>query len=377
MKKSRVPRRNARNDGRIRVSTPIHLLSLCDLAPLRETERISKAKPLRETPPHTASRKPEAKVGVIIGRTGRDWTGRGSVWTEMFKKGSSVLFGPLHLRPTVPLRRFSETMIARDSHFLFEQESGEVTSLARSCWIASAFSERSPNKITPNEDAVAILPLDEETAVFAIADGCGGMRGGEVAASLSLRCLADSVALCRDNPQQLRTAILDGIELANHTVQDLKIGAACTIAVAEFHQGWIRTYHVGDSTILLATNRGRVRYQSICHSPVGFAVEAGFLEPNQAMHHEDRHLVSNVVGDPRMRIEMGPRIEMGVKDTLVIASDGLFDNLTVEEVVERIRKGRLAGSLHSLTADARSRMRTDSDEPSKPDDLSVVCVRRV
>lgn len=313
--------------------------------------------------------------GCIIDRIGEDWNEIGGVWAEKLKNGSSDSFSPVHLRPNANLNP-RETMIARESHFLFEQESGEVTSLSRSCWVASAFSERCPTKLTPNEDAVAILPINDEAAVFAIADGCGGMRGGEVAASLTLRCLADSVALCGENPKHLRTAILDGIELANHTVQDLKIGAACTIAVVEYHQGWIRTYHVGDSTILLSTNRGRVRYQSICHSPIGFAVEAGFLEPNQAMHHEDRHIVSNVVGDPRMRIEIGPRIEMGAKDTLVIASDGLFDNLTADEVVEFMRKGRLARSLHSLISAARTRMRTDSDEPSKPDDLSVVCVRR-
>ncbi len=76
-----------------------------------------------------------------------------------------------------------------ENHFLFQQELGAVTSLARSCWVASVFSQRSPEKETPNEDATVVIPLDEETAVFAVADGCGGQRGGEIASSLALKCL--------------------------------------------------------------------------------------------------------------------------------------------------------------------------------------------
>lgn len=242
--------------------------------------------------------------------------------------------------------------------------------------MASVFSERSPVKDSPNEDALAVFPIDDETAVFAVTDGCGGMRGGEIAASLTLRCLADALSERKNDPSRLRSAILDGIEFANSAVQDLKIGAACTVSVAEFHKGWVRTYHVGDSTILLTTNRGRVRYQSISHSPVGFAVESGLLPARMAMQHADRHLVSNVVGDSRMRIEMGPRMEMQARDTLVIASDGLFDNLSCSDVVNHIRKGRLATSLESLINDAGQRMHKRFNRLAKPDDLSVIAVRR-
>lgn len=266
--------------------------------------------------------------------------------------------------------------VSTDNLMLLQTECGEVTSLARSCWVAAVFSQRSPAKQTPNEDATIAIPLSEETAVFAIADGCGGMRGGEQASSIALECLAEAVDRRRESPNDLRAAILDGIESANQKIADLKIGAACTIAVAEFHRGTIRTYHVGDSMILLTSNRGTLRHQSICHSPVGFAVESGFLEPSQAMHHEERHIVSNVVGSASMRIEIGPTMVMSPRDTLLIASDGLFDNLLTEEVVETIRKGRLATSLQSLTRFALQRMCEDSDQPSKPDDLSVIAIRR-
>lgn len=271
--------------------------------------------------------------------------------------------------------------VSAENHFLFQQECGEVTSLSRHCWIASVFSQRSPTKSTPNEDATAVISIDEETAVFAVADGCGGMRGGEQASSVAIHCLAESLSgVSRGSESmggEIRMAILEGIENANRSIQNLRIGAACTLAVAEFHRGVVRTYHVGDSVLLLMSNRGKIRYQSICHSPVGFAVEAGFLEPCQAMHHEERHVVSNIVGDPRMRIEMGPTLEMATRDTLLLASDGLFDNLTTGEVVSGMRTGRLASKLKNLTDLALARMaESTKDLPSKPDDLSVIGIRR-
>ena len=63
------------------------------------------------------------------------------------------------------------------------------------------------------------------------------------------------------------------------------------------------------------------------------------------MHHSQRHVVSNVIGSPDMRIEIGSAIEMDLRDTLVLASDGLSDNLHVTEIVEYVRKGPLEQGL--------------------------------
>ena len=261
--------------------------------------------------------------------------------------------------------------------FLLREEKSDILSQRDALWEACSFSRRSPFKETYNEDAVGIIHVDDETAVFAIADGCGGMRGGEQASEIALQVLFDSIERNESGPERMRVAILDGIEQANIAVQDLKIGAACTIAVVEYHRGTIRPYHVGDSMILVTGNRGRIRYQSVCHSPVGFAVESGMLAADDAMHHEDRHIVSNVVGDSRMRIEIGPAVKLSRRDTVVIASDGLFDNLAIEEVVNGIRKGKIADALALVTDLAHQRMLGIEGQPCKPDDLSVICIRPV
>jgi serine/threonine protein phosphatase PrpC len=116
--------------------------------------------------------------------------------------------------------------------------------------------------------------------------------------------------------------------------------------------------------------------QSIPHSPVGYAVESGLLDESDAMHHEERHMISNVIGSGDMHIEVGTAVELARRDTLLIASDGLSDNLHMPEIVECIRKGPLRKISEELAKLARERMEgSDDGEPSKPDDMTFAVFR--
>jgi serine/threonine protein phosphatase PrpC len=238
------------------------------------------------------------------------------------------------------------------------------------------FSQRCPSKETANEDAFGVLPIGEKSAILAVADGCGGMAQGELAARTAIEALQRQVAKLNGDEAGIRTSILDGIELANREVQKLPGAAATTMAVLEVNDGVVRPYHVGDSTILMVGNRGRIKLLTMSHSPVGYAVEAGVLDAREAILHEDRHLVSNVIGSPDAHIEIGARRRMNSRDTVVIGSDGLFDNLHVHEIVEVVRKGPLFVSAARLAELALERMtQMASDLPCKPDDLTFLIYR--
>ncbi len=115
----------------------------------------------------------------------------------------------------------------------------------------------------------------------------------------------------------------------------------------------------------------------MAHSPTGFAVQAGFLDERDALHHEERHLVSNFLGTSDMRIDVGATIELKPRDTVLVASDGLTDNLHLEEIIARVRKGPLAGAVEQTVALADERMRGEqAGEPCKPDDLSLILFRK-
>lgn len=242
---------------------------------------------------------------------------------------------------------------------------------------AALYSRVAPGKDTPNEDSAGIIPVAGDSVVLAVADGCGGMRGGSQASALAIESLAEAILNDTSDSGGSRSQILDGFELANARILDLAIGAATTIAAVSFHGGSIRPFHVGDSMILVVGRNGRIKLETVSHSPVGLAVESGLMNEEEAIHHPDRHIVSNVLGDPEMRIEIGPTLPLAQNDTVVIASDGLFDNLLLEEVVDRIRKGSLREGLATLVTAARERMVAPvSDAPRKPDDLTAIAFRQ-
>jgi serine/threonine protein phosphatase PrpC len=241
---------------------------------------------------------------------------------------------------------------------------------------AAAFSRACPGREERNEDAAALIPVDEGSAVLAVADGLGATPQGDHAASLAVRSLVIALEPAQRERSRLRNAILDGIERASQAVAQLGTGAGTTLAVAEIQEDVVRSYHVGDSMLLVVGQRGRIKFQSVAHSPVGFAVESGLLGEREALHHEDRHLVSNVLGARDMRIELGPTLHLAARDTLLLASDGLSDNLVQREIAERIRRGPLAECASRLASDARRRMTSPAaGDPSKPDDLTLVLFR--
>jgi len=242
---------------------------------------------------------------------------------------------------------------------------------------AVAYSCRSPCKQTENEDTAAILPYGPAAAILVVADGAGGLPAGKRASMTAVSTLAKSLQQAMDNTMLLRTAILNGIEAANDAVLRLANGSATTMTVITLEDRLARSYQIGDSEAIVIGQRGLVKLQTTAHSPTGFAVEAGFLDERDALHHEDRHLVSNFIGTADMRIDVGAAIDLDIKDTILVASDGLMDNVHVDEIVEIVRKGPLSGALHAVVDLAHRRMReTRKGQPSKPDDLSVILFRK-
>jgi len=175
----------------------------------------------------------------------------------------------------------------------------------------------------------------------------------------------------------LRTAILDGIEAANEAVLRLANGSATTLTVGTIEGRLARAYQIGDSEALVIGQRGRIRLQTTAHSPTGFAVEAGFLDEREALHHAERHLVSNFIGISDMNIDVRAPVELQMRDTVLLASDGLTDNVHLDEIVDCVRKGPLDAAAAAVVELARKRMTSSAaNQPSKPDDLSLIVYRK-
>jgi serine/threonine protein phosphatase PrpC len=240
-----------------------------------------------------------------------------------------------------------------------------------------AYTARAPDKTSDNEDTVAAIPYGPDAAVLVIADGAGGLPGGRRASETAVTVLRSSLMQAVDETLLLRTAILNGIDAANQAVLDIANGSATTLTVVTIEGRIARMYQIGDSEAMIVGQRGLVKAQTTAHSPTGFAVEAGFLDQRDALHHEDRHLVSNFLGTNDMHIDVGAALELKQRDTVLLASDGLTDNIHFDEIVDLMRKGPLDEAIDAIVHRAVRRMTVESKTmPSKPDDLSLILFRK-
>lgn len=242
---------------------------------------------------------------------------------------------------------------------------------------AEVFCDISPDKKTDNQDSLMVIELDDDACVLAVADGAGGIQGGRRAARLALKTLRDELQTEGFVKAELRAAVLNAMELANNAVVEATRGAACTLTVVTIVGRSARVFHVGDSVALITGQRSATKLQTVAHSPVGFALAAGFLTEADAMFHPERHVVSNFVGTHEMVIEVGSLVSLAKHDSILLASDGLTDNLYTEEIATMMRRGNIADCVETLVETTHQRMqRRDFTVPGKADDLAIILYRK-
>lgn len=236
------------------------------------------------------------------------------------------------------------------------------------------YSNLSPMKDTVNEDSAAVFFLNERHMLAIVADGMGGTAAGDKASRIVIETLQRHL----EAEQNVGEAcIIAALEQANREIMALGVSAGSTAAVVEINNNKVQTYHVGDSEIMLVGQRGKLKYQTVSHSPVAYAMQAGQINEMQAMWHAERHIISNAVGFEEMHIETGGGAQMARFDTLLLASDGLCDNLFAQEINNIIRVKPLPEVAAKLCSSCYQRMaQIDTSGPSKPDDMTFILIRR-
>ncbi len=241
---------------------------------------------------------------------------------------------------------------------------------------AVVFTHKNPHAERGNQDAALVIAHAAGGDVLGVADGAGGAPGGDRASKAAVRAMASAIEEVHKTGLPMREGVLRGFESANQKVLSMGIGAATTLAVVDIAGNQLRAYHAGDSRIVVCGQRGRVKLLTTAHSPVGYRVQAGDLDEKDALREDELHLVTNMIGNPDMTVEMSSLLTLAKRDTVVLGSDGLFDNLAPSEVVELLRAGDLEKGVSRAVKLTFERMANEKGEqPSKPDDLTVVAYR--
>jgi serine/threonine protein phosphatase PrpC len=202
-----------------------------------------------------------------------------------------------------------------------------------------------------NEDAWVCHP-----PLFAVADGMGGARGGEIASRVAATALGESV----DGSGEDRVVAL--IQEANRQVYERAredsdaSGMGTTITVALFENGIVSIGHVGDSRAYLIRDH-KVDQLTEDHSLVAELVRSGRLSPEEAESHPQRSVITRALGtDPDVDVDSFS-IEARPGDLFLICSDGLtsmVDDEAILDVVEPRRDDLDAAAKELIAAANRS-----------------------
>lgn len=215
----------------------------------------------------------------------------------------------------------------------------------------------------PNEDVLFIKEVLGKNLVFGVADGAGGHPKGEEAAFT-----VGSEVLGNES-----LAPLDLIEKINNAVIDLKVGAKSTLAFCSIEADMFRCNTVGDSEVVYWNAQGNEIFSTIPHSSVGYKIEAGILNQEDSLDEPDRHTVSHLMGDEVYRVESSSRIAMKKGHTLLVGSDGIFDNISHDSLQNLAGKGSYDKGFEELV----SLCTNQSKDWKKNDDIAFILIRKI
>lgn len=174
-----------------------------------------------------------------------------------------------------------------------------------------------------------------------VADGVGGVAGGEVASAAVIAAIApcDTPDEGGDRWTGLRAALAEATaRIARAAGADPALsGMGSTLTALRFTGGQVQVLHVGDSRAYRLRAAELVRLTTD-DTYVQHLVEQGLLAAEDAETHPHRHMVTRVVSaDPVEPSQALAEVRAG--DRYLVCSDGLTDAVPTDEVAEVLRAG--------------------------------------
>jgi len=184
-----------------------------------------------------------------------------------------------------------------------------------------------------NEDAFVFEP-----PLFAIADGMGGARAGEVAAGIAAAALKEGRQTVTDE-----TSLEAVIDEANRRVWQRSLsdpgtsgmGTTVTVAFVDATQDRVVFGQVGDSRAYRL--RGdELEQVTTDHSLVAELVRSGVLTPEEAERHPQRSAITRAVGTESAIEADVFAVTAEPGDLFLLCSDGLTDMLGASDIAATI-----------------------------------------
>lgn len=223
-----------------------------------------------------------------------------------------------------------------------------------------------------NEDFVGCHApkfIGKHGPLFVVADGMGGHAAGEVASRIAVETILKSWT----NNQKAKThqAMRNCVRAANTEVFSASLDRACrgmgtTLTALALVGNEACIGHVGDSRAYLVRDENCSQLTSD-HSRVAEMLRMRLITPEQAVKHPARAQLTRSLGaNPAIQVDL-QRINIMPDDTFVLCSDGLWDLVSRNDIIE---------ATSALTVDETAKILLKAAlERGAPDNVTVVVVR--
>jgi serine/threonine-protein phosphatase Stp1 len=217
-----------------------------------------------------------------------------------------------------------------------------------------------------NQDAFVCR---DDLGLWAVADGMGGHKGGDLASRTVVRHL-ESLACC-DDFERLLDATRTALNQANaelvgmNAPVGLRSPPGTTVAVLLVHGSRGAAVWAGDSRVYRLRG-GETRLVTRDHSHVQDLVDEAVIRPDEAETHPMAHVITRAVGiDDDLALETAP-IDVHPGDRFLLCSDGLSRLVDGSEIARKLQSASMKHAAQALLDAAL--------EGGAPDNVTVVAI---
>ncbi len=183
-----------------------------------------------------------------------------------------------------------------------------------------------------NQDRFLAIP---ERGLFAVFDGVGGQRAGEVASQTAADTIEE--ALTHTQADSSKELIRRAIQFANRDIFEMAESdptyktMATTVALVHIDGDRATIAHVGDSRVYRLAG-GRLYRETIDHTDLNDDIRAGLVSKQKAVEQEDRNVINRALGiEPDVEVEI-KTVSVSDGTRLLLCSDGIYRHLSDEQI---------------------------------------------
>lgn len=232
----------------------------------------------------------------------------------------------------------------------------------------NVFFETNKGLMRENNEDSLIVEEFQNYSLFAVADGMGGHKAGEVASSIAIEGIRNYFVEIVNKEEFLPPSfIIESVNLCNDKIREESLkneeysgmGTTIAMAVIDKKQNIIYIGNVGDSRAYLLRS-DEIKQITTDHTYVNELLKDGKITSEEAKTHPKRNVITRALGSEEFVHADIFEIDLYENDILLLCTDGLTTHVSDNEMLEIIKDYGTNKSVQELIKLANDNGGTDN-----------------